>query len=128
MSYRPILQQIMQDYQSKVQPAVTLYKGVYGEDKLEELIAAGAEKVDMYLCQNGDVVFIRQGHQEKEKEKGIEKSIQKPREGKEKIDLKNWTTKEWGSGRWKTDLSLLDDPDFDECIANKILDKASGLR
>ena len=106
MSNYPLLssqyfQQVMQSQRIELlpkeqQPQVTLYKGVFEQDKVEELLTEGAEKVDMYLCKNGEVVFVRAAQPLKEAE-----SSEVPKVEEKEIDLEEFM-EGWSSNKWTT--------------------------
>lgn len=55
---------------------ISFYQGVLDKDSLDKLKQIGAERVEMFLCENGEVVFLRTGDCDT-REESFEKLIQK---------------------------------------------------
>lgn len=55
---------------------VSFFEGVLDKNSLEKLRKIGAERVEMFLCENGEVVFLRTGDCDT-REESFEKLIQK---------------------------------------------------
>lgn len=55
---------------------ISFYEGVLNKDSLDKLKQIGSERVEMFLCENGEVVFLRTGDCDT-REESFEKLIQK---------------------------------------------------